>query len=84
MKKRNKFKRLLSLLLAITAVLSLCSFPASASTLNDSASVLISSSGRHEYLYKSSGGTLGGSNWDYLSNDGINRGTAYCVNWVRS
>ncbi len=83
MAKHNKLKRLLSLLLAITAVLSLFSFPVSASTLNTSASVLISSSGRHEYLYKSSGGTLGGSNWDYLSNDGI-RGTAYCVNWVRS
>ncbi len=83
MTKRKHIKRLLSMLLAVAAVFSLLPISASASTLNTSTSVLISSDGRHEFLYKSSGGTLGGSSWNYLSNDGI-RGTAYCVNWVRS
>ncbi|MCM1149480.1 MAG: SpaA isopeptide-forming pilin-related protein [Butyricicoccus sp.] len=81
MTKHKPLKRVLSLLLSFAAVFSIfSSIPASAYTLNTSASVTISSSGRHEYLYKSSGGSLGGSNWDYTSNDGI-KGAAYCVNW---
>ena len=71
---------MISMLLAVTMLFGLLAVPANAATLNDSGSVTIQYQGRHEYLSKSTGGTLGGSSWTYTSNDGLT-GTAYCVNW---
>ena len=78
--KHKPFTRILSLLLAMATLVGLLAVPASAASLNDSGSVTIQYLGRHEYLSKSTGGTLGGSSWTYASNDGLS-GTAYCVNW---
>ena len=61
--KQNRWKRLLSLLLAVSTLFSLLMVPANAASLNDSGSVTIQYLGRHEYLSKSTGGTLGGSSW---------------------
>ena len=78
--KHKPFTRILSLLLAMATLFSLFTFPASAASLNGSGTVTIQYLGRHDYLSKSTGGTLGGSSWTYSSNDGLT-GTAYCVNW---
>lgn len=78
--KHKPFTRILSMLLAVATLVGLLAIPASAASLNDSGSVTIQYLGRHEYLSKSTGGTLGGSSWTYASNDGLS-GTAYCVNW---
>lgn len=78
--KHNRFTRLLSLLLVVATLAGLLAAPASAASLGGSGSVKIQYLGRKEYLSKSTGGTLGGSSWSYLSNDGLT-GTAYCVNW---
>ncbi len=77
---QHKFIRLLSVLLALAALLGILTASASAASLQDSSSVKITYLGRHEYLSKTTGGTLGGSSWSYTSNDGVT-GTAYCVNW---
>ena len=78
--KHKPFTRILSLLLALTTMLSLLAIPANAASLADSGTVTIRSHGRNEYLSKSTGGSLGGSSWGYTSNDGLT-GVAYCVNW---
>ena len=78
--KNNRWKRLLAMLLVVTTLFSLLMVPANAASLNDSGSVTIQYLGRHEYLSKSTGGSLSGSSWSYTSNDGLT-GTAYCVNW---
>ena len=80
--KHKHFNRLLSLLLVVTMLAGLFSLSVSAESLVSSSTVTIQSTGRNEYLSKSTGGSLGGSSWTYTSNDGIT-GTAYCVNWVR-
>ena len=69
--KHKPFTRILSLLLAMATLVGLLAVPASAASLNDSGSVTIQYLGRHEYLSKSTGGTLGGSSWTYASNDGL-------------
>ena len=71
---------MISMLLAVTMLFSLLTFPANAASLSGGGSVTIQYLGRNEYLSKSTGGTLGGSSWSYTSNDGLT-GTAYCVNW---
>ena len=78
--KHKHFNRLLSILLVVASLCGILAVPASAASLNDSRTVTIQYLGRHEYLSKSTGGTLGGSSWSYTSNDGLT-GTAYCVNW---
>ena len=78
--KHKPFTRILSMLLAVATLVSLLAVPASAASLNGSGTVNIQYLGRHEYLSKSTGGSLSGSSWSYTSNDGLT-GTAYCVNW---
>ena len=78
--KHKPFTRFLSLLLVVATLASLFTLPASAASLNGSGTVNIQYLGRHEYLSKSTGGSLSGSSWSYTSNDGLT-GTAYCVNW---
>ena len=81
--KHKPFTRVVSLLLAVMLLAGLLTLPASAASLNDSGSVTIQQAGFGNYLSKSTGGTIGGGYWKYVSNDGLS-GTAYCVNWVRS
>ena len=78
--KHKPFTRILSLLLVVATLAGLLAVPASAASLNGSGTVHIQYLGRHEYLSKSTGGSLSGSSWSYTSNDGLT-GTAYCVNW---
>ena len=78
--KHKPFTRFLSLLLVVATLAGLFTLPASAASLNGSGTVNIQYLGRHEYLSKSTGGSLSGSSWSYTSNDGLT-GTAYCVNW---
>ena len=52
---------MISMLLAVTMLFSLLTFPANAASLSGSGSVTIQYLGRNEYLSKSTGGTLGGS-----------------------
>ena len=78
--KHKNFKRLLSLLLVAATLIGILVIPASADTLGNSGTVTIQQDGFGSYLYKSSGGTIGGGYWKYTSNDGLT-GTAYCVNW---
>ena len=89
MHKKHKGRHVLSLLLALTMMLSMFAQPASAAevtpgsskSLGDgSTSVTIAKGTNLHILRKSTGGTIGGSAWTYTSNDGIT-GPAYCVNW---
>ena len=89
MHKKHKGRHVLSLLLALTMMLSMFAQPASAAevtpgstkSLGDgSTSVTIAKGTNLQILRKSTGGTIGGSSWTYTSNDGIT-GPAYCVNW---
>ena len=78
--KHKTFTRILFLLLVVTMLAGLFSLSASAASLSGSGTVTIQSTSRNEFLNKSTGGSLGGSSWQYTSNDGIS-GVAYCVNW---
>ena len=80
--KHKPITRILFLLLVVTMLAGLFSLSASAASLSGSGTVTIQSTSRNEFLNKSTGGSLGGSSWQYTSNDGIS-GVAYCVNWVR-
>lgn len=89
MHKKHRGRHVLSLLLALTMMLSMFAQPASAAevtpgsskSLGDgSTSVTIAKGTNLHILRKSTGGTIGGSAWTYTSNDGIT-GPAYCVNW---
>ena len=89
MQSTHMKSRVISLLLALVTMFSLLAVPASAvevapgssKSLGDgSTSVTIVKGTNHNILSKSTGGTIGGSDWTYTSNDGIT-GPAYCVNW---
>ena len=85
MQLKAKLRQALSLVLAAATMLSLAVTSAMAaepgeSLGNGSSYVTIAKGTNYHFLYKSTGGTIGGSAWTYTSNDGIT-GPAYCVNW---
>lgn len=85
MRLKTKLRQALSIVLTAATMLSLIVIPATAaepgqSLGNGSSYVTIEKGTNYHFLYKSTGGTIGGSAWTYVSNDGIT-GPAYCVNW---
>lgn len=78
---KKKGQRLLALLLAVATIFSAFSISAQAATIADgSKSVTIAKKERHTYLKTTSGTAIGGSGYNYKTNDGIT-GVAYCINW---
>ena len=73
-------RRSLSLLCAVTMLLSLLSVGVSASSIGDGSQTCSMTLGHgHHYLTTTAGTTLGAWNYTYTTNDGLT-GPAYCIN----
>ena len=82
MKHKMIGKRTISLLITLSILSSLFTAAVFAESIGDgnSKTVTISMDGRYNYLQTTAGNTLGGSYWEYATDDGIT-GPAYCINW---
>ncbi|MDL2272986.1 Cys-Gln thioester bond-forming surface protein, partial [Oscillospiraceae bacterium OttesenSCG-928-G22] len=75
----RKLRKPLALLLTLVTLLSIAA-PAGATSIGDgSKTVTVATNERHEYLKTTAGNTIGGSFYEYTTNDGI-KGPAFCIN----
>ena len=78
---KKRVRNMLALLLAAVTLYFTLALPARAAAIADgSKSVTIAKKERNSFLKTTAGTAIGGSGYNYTTNDGIT-GTAYCINW---